>query len=134
MIFTIFLLNNKNILFSMSIFCIFSIVVYLEGKITHKICLCLSSPRHFHPQEAPASRPRRTVDESKTSCLLHLHADHLYYQRFKSVEAVVAQVTHFLSSSFPAWLSVALFTNLVLILCPGFWVYGAVQSEFTSKS
>uniref|UniRef100_A0A8C4DEH5 ADAM10 endopeptidase n=1 Tax=Dicentrarchus labrax TaxID=13489 RepID=A0A8C4DEH5_DICLA len=38
------------------------------------------------------SRLKRTVDESKTSCLLHLHADHLYYKRFKSVEAVVAQV------------------------------------------
>lgn len=46
----------------------------------------------FHPQKAAASRTRRTVDESKTSCLLHLHADHLYYKRFKSVEAVVAQV------------------------------------------
>ncbi|XP_058495445.1 disintegrin and metalloproteinase domain-containing protein 10 isoform X2 [Solea solea] len=41
--------------------------------------------------EAPASRSRRTVDESKTSCLLHLHVDHLYYKKFKSVEAVVAQ-------------------------------------------
>lgn len=51
----------------------------------------------FHPQEASANRSKRTVDESKTSCLLHLHADHLYYKRFKSVEAVVAQVT---SSSF----------------------------------
>ncbi|XP_015249892.1 PREDICTED: disintegrin and metalloproteinase domain-containing protein 10-like [Cyprinodon variegatus] len=43
-------------------------------------------------QEAPVSRTRRTVDESKTSCLLHLHADYLYYKKFKSVEAVVAQV------------------------------------------
>lgn len=49
-----------------------------------------SLPRH--PQEAPASRGRRRVDESKTSCLLHLHADHLYYNKFKSVQAVVAQV------------------------------------------
>uniref|UniRef100_A0A8D0CU32 Si:ch1073-396h14.1 n=1 Tax=Sander lucioperca TaxID=283035 RepID=A0A8D0CU32_SANLU len=49
----------------------------------------------FHPQEAPVSRMRRTVDESKTSCLLHLHADHLYYKRFKSVEAVVAQVASY---------------------------------------
>ncbi len=54
-------------------------------------------PCKFHPQEAPASRVRRTLDESKTSCLLHLHADHLYYKRFKSVEAVVAQVTDLLS-------------------------------------
>uniref|UniRef100_A0A671VJI1 ADAM10 endopeptidase n=1 Tax=Sparus aurata TaxID=8175 RepID=A0A671VJI1_SPAAU len=37
-----------------------------------------------------------TVDESKTSCLLHLHADHLYYKRFKSVEAVVGQVSNYM--------------------------------------
>ncbi|XP_035509546.1 disintegrin and metalloproteinase domain-containing protein 10 [Morone saxatilis] len=47
-------------------------------------------------EEAPASRLRSTVDESKTSCLLHLHADHLYYKRFKSVEAVVAQVASYM--------------------------------------
>uniref|UniRef100_A0A4W6G3I9 ADAM10 endopeptidase n=1 Tax=Lates calcarifer TaxID=8187 RepID=A0A4W6G3I9_LATCA len=47
-------------------------------------------------QEAAASRSRRTVDESKTSCLLHLHADHLYFKRFKSVEAVVAQVASYM--------------------------------------
>ncbi|CAK6955449.1 disintegrin and metalloproteinase domain-containing protein 10 isoform X1 [Scomber scombrus] len=46
-------------------------------------------------EEAATSRSRRTVDESKTSCLLHLHADHLYYKRFKSVEAVVAQVASY---------------------------------------
>lgn len=54
------------------------------------VLLCLLMWRH--PQEGPASRPKRTVDESKTSCLLHLHADHLYYKKFKSVEAIVAQV------------------------------------------
>ncbi|KAK2835569.1 hypothetical protein Q5P01_016053 [Channa striata] len=47
-------------------------------------------------EEAPASRSRRTIDESKTSCLLHLHADHFYYQRFKSVEAIVAQVASYI--------------------------------------
>uniref|UniRef100_A0A673WJK7 ADAM10 endopeptidase n=1 Tax=Salmo trutta TaxID=8032 RepID=A0A673WJK7_SALTR len=35
---------------------------------------------------------KRTLNQSKTSCLLHLHADHFYYRKFKSVEAVVAQV------------------------------------------
>lgn len=47
-------------------------------------------------QEAPASRSRRTIDESKTSCLLHLHADHLYFRKFKSVEAVLAQVASYM--------------------------------------
>uniref|UniRef100_A0A3B4U629 Disintegrin and metalloproteinase domain-containing protein 10-like n=1 Tax=Seriola dumerili TaxID=41447 RepID=A0A3B4U629_SERDU len=56
-----------------------------------------SCPCNFHPQEAAASRTRRTVDESKTSCLLHLHVDHLYFKRFKSVEAVVAQVINTLT-------------------------------------
>ncbi|XP_022049988.2 disintegrin and metalloproteinase domain-containing protein 10 [Acanthochromis polyacanthus] len=46
--------------------------------------------------QAPVSRSRRTLDESKTSCLLHLHADHLYYKRFKSVEGVVAQVASYI--------------------------------------
>ncbi|XP_055077278.1 disintegrin and metalloproteinase domain-containing protein 10 [Periophthalmus magnuspinnatus] len=43
-------------------------------------------------EEAAMSRFRRTVDETKTSCLLHFHADHLYFNRFKSVEVVVAQI------------------------------------------
>ncbi|XP_068599865.1 disintegrin and metalloproteinase domain-containing protein 10 [Brachionichthys hirsutus] len=47
---------------------------------------------------APVSRLRRTVDESKTTCLLHFHVDHLYYKKFKSVEAVVAQVASYLQA------------------------------------
>ncbi|XP_049910652.1 disintegrin and metalloproteinase domain-containing protein 10 [Epinephelus moara] len=47
-------------------------------------------------EEAPVSRVRRTLDESKTSCLLHLHADHYYCQKFKSVEAVVGQVSSYM--------------------------------------
>ncbi|XP_055796556.1 disintegrin and metalloproteinase domain-containing protein 10 [Salvelinus fontinalis] len=46
-------------------------------------------------QEVPVSRSKRTLDQSKTSCLLHLHADHFYYRKFKSVEAVVAQVASY---------------------------------------
>ncbi|KAM4548078.1 disintegrin and metalloproteinase domain-containing protein 10 [Odontesthes bonariensis] len=49
-------------------------------------------------QETLVSRSRRTVDESKTSCLLHFHADHLYYKRFKSIEAVVAQVASYIQA------------------------------------
>ncbi|KAM9848627.1 disintegrin and metalloproteinase domain-containing protein 10 [Aulostomus maculatus] len=47
-------------------------------------------------EEAATRRSRRTVDESKTSCLLHLHVDHHYYKKFKSVEAVVAQVASYM--------------------------------------
>ncbi|XP_041647789.1 disintegrin and metalloproteinase domain-containing protein 10 [Cheilinus undulatus] len=49
-----------------------------------------------HDEEAAASRSRRTADESKTTCLLHFYADHLYYKRFKSAEAVVAQVASYM--------------------------------------
>lgn len=71
-------------------------------KLHHDPKCSLHSPRLFvclcvcfwcHPQEAPMSRGKRTVEESKTCCLLHLHVDHLYYKKFKSLEAVVAQVT-----------------------------------------
>ncbi|XP_077440563.1 disintegrin and metalloproteinase domain-containing protein 10 isoform X2 [Vanacampus margaritifer] len=47
-------------------------------------------------QEAATSRARRTLDEAKTSCLLHLTADHRYFNKFKSVEAVVAQVASYM--------------------------------------
>ncbi|XP_066503317.1 disintegrin and metalloproteinase domain-containing protein 10 [Hoplias malabaricus] len=53
--------------------------------------------QHLRP-EGPVSRSRRTVDQSKTSCFLHLHADLLFYQRFGSVEAVVAQVASYMKA------------------------------------
>uniref|UniRef100_A0A4W5MQV9 SEA domain-containing protein n=1 Tax=Hucho hucho TaxID=62062 RepID=A0A4W5MQV9_9TELE len=48
-----------------------------------------------HPQEVPVSRLKRTSDNSKTSCLLYLPADHFYYRKSKSVEAVVAQIASY---------------------------------------
>ncbi|XP_056614285.1 disintegrin and metalloproteinase domain-containing protein 10 [Triplophysa dalaica] len=48
--------------------------------------------------EIPASRSKRTVDQSKTSCLLHLYVDHLFYKRFGSVEAVVAQLASYMKN------------------------------------
>ncbi|XP_076847784.1 disintegrin and metalloproteinase domain-containing protein 10 [Brachyhypopomus gauderio] len=47
-------------------------------------------------QDVPVSRSKRTVDQSKTSCLLHLHVDHLFYGKFGSIEAVVAQVASYM--------------------------------------
>ncbi|XP_051765429.1 disintegrin and metalloproteinase domain-containing protein 10 [Ctenopharyngodon idella] len=49
-------------------------------------------------QEVPVSRSKRKVDQSKTSCLLHLYADHRFYKRFGSVEAVVAQVASYMKA------------------------------------
>ncbi|KAM6962555.1 disintegrin and metalloproteinase domain-containing protein 10 [Aplochiton taeniatus] len=51
----------------------------------------------FNPiEDVPVSQASKTIDESKTSCLLHLHADHLYFKKFKSVEKVVAQVAAYI--------------------------------------
>ncbi|XP_048109384.1 LOW QUALITY PROTEIN: disintegrin and metalloproteinase domain-containing protein 10 [Alosa alosa] len=47
-------------------------------------------------QEESLMRSRRTTDDSKTTCLLHLQADHFYYRKFGSVEAVVAQVASYM--------------------------------------
>lgn len=47
-------------------------------------------------EEAAMSRSKRTLDETKTSCLLHFHADYLYFKRFKSVAAVVAQIASYM--------------------------------------
>ncbi|XP_049584262.1 disintegrin and metalloproteinase domain-containing protein 10 isoform X2 [Syngnathus scovelli] len=47
-------------------------------------------------QEAAANRARRTLDEAKTCCLIHLTADHRYFNKFGSVEAVVAQVASYM--------------------------------------
>ncbi|KAL4658865.1 disintegrin and metalloproteinase domain-containing protein 10-like [Arapaima gigas] len=48
------------------------------------------------PQGEPASRLKRMVDYSKTSCYLHLHADHLCFKKLGSVEALVAQVAAYM--------------------------------------
>ncbi|KAI5609866.1 disintegrin and metalloproteinase domain-containing protein 10 isoform X1 [Silurus asotus] len=49
-------------------------------------------------QDEPVPRSKRTVDQSKTSCLLHLHVDYLFYQRFGSIEAVIAQVASYMKA------------------------------------
>ncbi|XP_060738686.1 disintegrin and metalloproteinase domain-containing protein 10 [Tachysurus vachellii] len=49
-------------------------------------------------QDEPVPRSKRTVDQSKTSCLLHLHVDYLFYQRFGSIESVVAQVASYMKA------------------------------------
>ncbi|XP_063145418.1 disintegrin and metalloproteinase domain-containing protein 10-like [Candoia aspera] len=43
-------------------------------------------------------RPKRGLNYSKTSCLLHLQADHLFYQRFGSVETVIAQISSYVKA------------------------------------
>lgn len=59
-----------------------------SAKNKNDTFICVSC----YPQDNPVPRSKRTVDQSKTSCLIHLHVDYLFYQRFGSIEAVVAQV------------------------------------------
>ncbi|XP_030640082.1 disintegrin and metalloproteinase domain-containing protein 10 [Chanos chanos] len=47
-------------------------------------------------QMEPVTRSRRTIDQSKTSCLLHLHADHLFFKRYRNIETVVGQVSAYM--------------------------------------
>lgn len=47
-------------------------------------------------EEVPVIQASKAIDETKTCCLLHLHADHLYFKKFKSVEKVVAQVAAYI--------------------------------------
>uniref|UniRef100_A0A672QI11 Disintegrin and metalloproteinase domain-containing protein 10-like n=1 Tax=Sinocyclocheilus grahami TaxID=75366 RepID=A0A672QI11_SINGR len=65
--------------------------------IYHEDDVVKSSPS-CDPHQIPVSRSKRKVDQSKTSCLLHLHADHRFYKRFGSVEAVVAQVASYMKA------------------------------------
>ncbi|KAJ8277378.1 hypothetical protein GJAV_G00074520 [Gymnothorax javanicus] len=49
-------------------------------------------------QRDPVSRSRRTVDSNKTTCLLHFYADHFYYKRYRSLEAVIGQVALYMKA------------------------------------
>ncbi|XP_050790471.1 disintegrin and metalloproteinase domain-containing protein 10-like [Gopherus flavomarginatus] len=43
-------------------------------------------------------RQRRSLDYSRTSCLLYLQADYLFYQRFGTIEAVIAQIASYIKA------------------------------------
>ncbi|XP_038627698.1 disintegrin and metalloproteinase domain-containing protein 10-like [Tachyglossus aculeatus] len=45
--------------------------------------------------EEAGPRQKRSLDYSKTSCLMHFKADYLFYKRFGSLEMVVAQVANY---------------------------------------
>lgn len=50
------------------------------------------------PEQIPTSMAQQTVDQTKTSCLLHLYADYRFYKRFGSIEAVVAQIASYMKA------------------------------------
>ncbi|KAM8961154.1 disintegrin and metalloproteinase domain-containing protein 10-like [Pelodytes ibericus] len=43
-------------------------------------------------------RTKRSLDLSRTTCLLYLKADHFFYNRFKSIERVISQISSYLVS------------------------------------
>ncbi|XP_066492510.1 disintegrin and metalloproteinase domain-containing protein 10-like [Tiliqua scincoides] len=43
-------------------------------------------------------RQKRSLDYSKTSCLLHIQVDYLFYQRFGSTEVVIAQIASYIKA------------------------------------
>ncbi|XP_042198783.1 disintegrin and metalloproteinase domain-containing protein 10 [Callorhinchus milii] len=49
-------------------------------------------------QKAVSTRAKREVDYSRTTCLLHLHADYQYFRRMGSTEAVTAQIANYLKA------------------------------------
>ncbi|XP_042334823.1 disintegrin and metalloproteinase domain-containing protein 10-like [Sceloporus undulatus] len=56
------------------------------------------SQRVLTGKAVPLQRSKRSLDYAKTSCLLHLRADHLFYQRFGSVETVIAQIASYVKA------------------------------------
>ncbi|XP_051893851.1 disintegrin and metalloproteinase domain-containing protein 10 isoform X7 [Pristis pectinata] len=79
---------------------------HFQGRDTS----CLSrpvlrmSPRHrqdfreHSTQEPLHSRPERSVDYSRTTCLLHLYADHLYSQHLGNSESITAQISGYIKA------------------------------------
>ncbi|KTG36561.1 hypothetical protein cypCar_00022399 [Cyprinus carpio] len=65
--------------------------------ITRMMWVVEASPS-CDPHHIPVSRSKWKVNQSKTSCLLHLHADHRFFKCFESVEAVVAQVASYMKA------------------------------------
>ncbi|KAM4709405.1 disintegrin and metalloproteinase domain-containing protein 10-like [Discoglossus pictus] len=43
-------------------------------------------------------RAKRSLDLSRTTCMLHLTADHLFYKRFGSIQAVISQIAGYMRS------------------------------------
>ncbi|XP_072458012.1 disintegrin and metalloproteinase domain-containing protein 10-like [Notamacropus eugenii] len=87
--------------------------IYHQREIDYSLlnnsdCPCLASKMHlfWQPQlpkfnlkeEETLPRERRSLDHSRTSCLMYFKADFLFYQRFGSVESVVAQIASYVKA------------------------------------
>ncbi|XP_025030743.1 disintegrin and metalloproteinase domain-containing protein 10-like [Python bivittatus] len=70
-----------------------------SASLAHKLHQELQDfQRELTAKAIHTHRPKRSLNYSKTSCLLHLQADHLFYQRFGSVEAVIAQIASYVKA------------------------------------
>ncbi|KAM5194678.1 disintegrin and metalloproteinase domain-containing protein 10-like isoform 2-T2 [Mantella aurantiaca] len=49
-------------------------------------------------KEESASRPKRSLDLSRTSCLLHLKADYYFFRSFRNLQAAISQIAGYLMS------------------------------------
>ncbi|XP_043946650.1 disintegrin and metalloproteinase domain-containing protein 10-like [Protopterus annectens] len=49
-------------------------------------------------RESPGMRSARSIDTSKTTCLLHLQTSYLYYKHFGSKEAATAQISTYIKA------------------------------------
>ncbi|XP_068090047.1 disintegrin and metalloproteinase domain-containing protein 10-like isoform X4 [Hyperolius riggenbachi] len=52
----------------------------------------------WKPIEEPIIRPKRNVDLSRTTCLLHLKADYLFFKRFTNLQAAISHIAGYLMS------------------------------------
>ncbi|XP_044514421.1 disintegrin and metalloproteinase domain-containing protein 10-like [Gracilinanus agilis] len=58
----------------------------------------LQPPELKLKEEKTSPRQRRSLDYSRTSCLMHFKADFLFYRRFGSLESVVAQIASYVKA------------------------------------
>ncbi|XP_041435828.1 disintegrin and metalloproteinase domain-containing protein 10 isoform X2 [Xenopus laevis] len=49
-------------------------------------------------KEEDLTRKKRSLDLSRTTCLLYLKADYLFYKRFNSIEQVISQISSYMTS------------------------------------
>ncbi|XP_063770792.1 disintegrin and metalloproteinase domain-containing protein 10-like [Pseudophryne corroboree] len=49
-------------------------------------------------KEKSVRRPKRSVDLSRTTCLLHLKADYLFFKRFQNLQEAISQIAGYLMS------------------------------------
>ncbi|XP_069784523.1 disintegrin and metalloproteinase domain-containing protein 10 isoform X3 [Narcine bancroftii] len=86
-------------------------IIYHQDDVdsSHWNPSCLSQPvlevsqhqqdfQEASKQGAMHSRPERSVDYSRTTCMLHLYADHLYFKLMGNIEIITAQISNYMKA------------------------------------